>query len=237
VPVVDVNERTTVATANAFAQFVNGSMIQGNSVGITNAVPRAGNLANPVTGNVGIILNAVPNGTETSTLATFNSLTNVVASCVASASNCTQLFKITTPNGGPTPTNVLQALANVVQNPSYLDSMGDQASDDPLFDLAKKRQIYSPFLTSRPTNWLLFLKITAGFYSAQNRFNLMNGPGNFAIDADGSVWVLDNYMPEPPSQYACTGRRLIRFTPWGSILPGSPYYGGGLSGARDTASV
>ncbi len=146
--VVDVNERTTVATANAFAQFVNGSMIEGNTVGMSNALPMAGNLANPITGNVAIVLSATANGGETSTFATFNSLTNVVASCLASASNCAQLFKITTPAGGPAPTNVLQALVNVVKYPSYLDSMGDRASDDPLFDLSQKRQIYTPFLTS-----------------------------------------------------------------------------------------
>jgi hypothetical protein len=67
IPIVDVNERTTVATANAFAQFINGSMIQGNRVGMSNAISMAGNLANPANGNVGIVLSNVPNGSETST--------------------------------------------------------------------------------------------------------------------------------------------------------------------------
>jgi len=228
---VDVNERTTVATGNAFAQFINGSMIEGNSYGMSNAVHMAANLADPISGNVADVLGLVPNGRQTSTLATFGSLTNVIASCVAAAVNCAKLFKATTPPGGQPPANVLQAVANVVKYPSYLQADGTLAPDDPLFDLSLQRQIYSPFLTARPTNWLLFLKITGGFYSAQNQFNLMNGPGNFAIDEGGSVWVLDNYVPEPPNKSACAGRRLIRFTPWGAIFPGSPYFGGGLSGA------
>ena len=228
---VDVNERTTIATGNAFAQFINGSVIQGNTYGMSNAVRMAANLANPNNGKVGVVLGFTPNGTETSTLATFNSLTNVIASCVSADVNCVKLFSATTPPGGQAPANVLQAVANIVKYPSYLQANGNLAADDPLFDLSTQRQVYSPFLSERPTNWLLFLKITGGFYSAQTRTNLMNGPGNFAIDESGSVWALDNYISEPPDKSACAGRRLLRVTPWGSIFPGSPYLGGGLSGA------
>lgn len=230
-PSVVVNERTTVATGNAFAQFINSSAIEGNTVGMSNAVHMAANLADPITGNVAKVLALVPNGSETSTLATFNSLTNAIASCVAVASNCSTLFQATTPPGGSAPANVLQAVANLVKYPSYVQADGALAPDDPIFDLSQQRQVYSPFLTARPTSWLLFLKITGGFYSAQTASNLMNGPGNFAIDESGSVWVDDNYMPEPPQHFACAGRRVIRFTPWGTIFPGSPYFGGGLSGS------
>ncbi len=91
-----VNERTTVATGNAFAQFVDDRKIGGNTYGMINALPMAANLANPTTGAVGIVLASVPNGTETSTYATFNSLTNVVASCVADSRNCIKLFEAAT---------------------------------------------------------------------------------------------------------------------------------------------
>ncbi len=69
---VTVNEGTTVATANAFAQFVAGSAIGGNPIGMANAVPMAGNLADVQTGAVGTVLANAPNGTLTSTLPTFN---------------------------------------------------------------------------------------------------------------------------------------------------------------------
>jgi hypothetical protein len=78
---------------------------------------------------------------------------------------------------------------------------------------------------------MLFLKITGGFYSQQDSSNLMNGPGNFAIDKFGFVWVNTNYQPKPPDQFACAGNRLIEFYPWGQPVPGTLFTGGGLSGA------
>jgi hypothetical protein len=116
---VVVNERTTVATANAYAQFVGSASIQGNFYGMKNAVSMAANLADPVSGGAGIVLSSTSNGTETSTYATFNSLTNVVAACVAAGANCAALITAATPAGQPPPANVLQALANVVNYPAY----------------------------------------------------------------------------------------------------------------------
>ena len=225
-PFAVVNERTTVATGNAFAQFVDKGKISGNPVGMLNALPMAANFANPFTGAIGGVINSLPNSTETSTLATFNSLSNAVASCVAQAVNCTRLFQAATPPGGATPTNVLQAIANIVKNPSYPAN-----AQDPVFLLSQQRPIYQPALTQQPTNWLLFLKVTGGFYSAQDFGNLMSGPGNFAIDELGFVWLNENYDPAPPTHFACAGRRLIKFYPWGEPVPGTPYIGGGLEGA------
>ena len=225
---VVVNERTTVAVGNAFAQFVRGRRIEGNGYGMFNAAHMAANLANPRTGAVGIVLAAIPNGPKTSTLATFNSLSNVVASCVADGQSCAALFAATTPPGGSAPRNVVQALANLVQNPSY---PGYPDDPDPVFDLSTVETVYEPALTARPTSWLLFLKITGGFYYKQDSDNLMNGPGNFAIDERGFVWVNDNAVPRPPDVFACAGRRLLKFYPWGETFPGVPYFGGGLSGA------
>lgn len=221
---VVVNERTTVAAGTAFAQFVHDQRIEGNAYGMTNAVHMAGNLADPATGAVGAVLATKPNGTRTSTLATFNSMANAVASCTARADNCTRLFDATTPPGGPPPSTVLQAVANIAKYPSF-------AASDPLFALSQVTPIYRPALSAAPTSWLLFLKFTGGPYSAQDRTNLMNGPGNFAIDEQGFVWVNDNAVPQRPDEVACAGRRLLKFYPWGEPYPGTPYRGGGLSGA------
>ena len=73
--------------------------------------------------------------------------------------------------------------------------------------------------------------ITGAFSSVQNSDNLMNGPGNFAIDEQGFVWANDNAEPRPPHEFACAGRRLLKFYPWGETFPDAPYTGGGLSGA------
>ncbi len=226
---VVVNEHTTVATGNAFSQFVKGRTVHGNLYGMKNAVRMAGNLASPETGAVGVVLDSTPNGPETSTLATFNSLSNVVASCVTSESNCAKLFAATTPAGAKSPANVLDAMANLVRNPSYPGYPND--ADDPIFELSQSEPVYQPALNERPTSWLLFLKITGGFYSKQDSKNLMNGPGNFAIDEKGFAWLDDNYRPKPADEFTCAGRRLLKFYPWGEPVPETPFFGGGLSGA------
>ena len=59
----------------------------------------------------------------------------------------------------------------------------------------------------------------------------MNGPGAFAIDEKGYIWVNDNYIPKAAGDISCAGQRLLKFYPWGENFPGSPYFGGGLEGA------
>jgi len=226
---VVVNERTTVAIGNAFAQFIDGERIRGNTYGMLNALSMAANLANPLTGAAGIVVASTPNGTLTSTFATFNSLSNAVASCVTDALNCKRLFVAARPPGGATPDSVLEAVANIVKYPSYPGYPTNAL--DPIFLLSQMTPVYQPALTQRPTSWLLFLKITGGFYSDKDSNNLMNGPGNFAIDEQGFVWINDNYIPRPDGEFTCAGERLIKLYPWGENFPGSPYFHGGLSGA------
>jgi len=229
-PVV-VNERTTVATGFAFAQFVDGSAIDGNRFGMLNAIRMAANLVSPETGTVAAVLRLPPNGPETTALLTFNALANIVASCVATTSGCDDLFDVATAPGGPRPANVLQAVANIAKYP-WLNVAE-------LFELSFKRPIYAPALAlnQQPDAWTLFLKFTGNFSSVQDENNLLNGPGAFAIDQKGFLWVNDNYIPQPPDKPACAGTRLLKFYPWGENFPGSPYFGGGLSGAGFGISI
>jgi hypothetical protein len=226
-PVV-VNDFTTVAAGNAFAQFISASGIAGDPTGMRNASQMMTNLADPVSGAVGTALASIPNGDATSTLATFNSLANVVAACVADRGDCAKLFAAATPPAGTVPANVLQALSNIVKYPAY---PGYPDTPDPIFQLAQASPAHYPGLAARPTNWLLFLKVTGGFYSDQAPTNLMNGVGNIAFDAHGNAWANDNYEPQYSGQPACAGRRLIEFLPSTQQAPGSPFFGGGLSGA------
>jgi hypothetical protein len=225
---VVVNERTTVAAGNAFAQFVSGRRVAGNAVGMINAVRMAGNLANPATGEPGEVIARTPNGSDTRTFQTFNSLANAVAACVASDRSCQDLFAVAEPPGAAAPRNVLQAVANIVKYPWYPGYPNDQP--DPLFELSKTAPVYQPVLDFRPTNWLLFLKITGGFYKEQDSTNLMDGPGNFAIDDQGYIYFDTNYIPQPKGVYACASNRAIKLTPWGENDKNSPFLDGGLSG-------
>jgi len=191
----------------------------------------AANLAHPETGTVAAVLRLPPNGPETTALPTFNSLANIVAACVASDAACEDLFDATTLPGGARPENVVQAVANIAKYPWLNVST--------LFDLSFARAVYGPALPQAqpPDAWTLFLKFTGSFSSVQDESDLLNGPGAFAIDRKGFLWVNDNYVPEPPDQLACDGKRLLKFYPWGENFPGSPFFGGGLSGAGFGVSI
>lgn len=229
-PVV-VNERTTVASGFAFAQFIQGKKITGNTWGMINAVHMAANMADPVSGTEADVLRLPPNGAETSAEATFNSLANVVSNCIAESEACVDLFALTTLPGQSSPGNVMQAIANIARYP-WLNVSG-------LFDLSFAEPVYQPALSEgeQPDSWALFLKFTGNFSSVQDTTNQMNGPGNFAIDETGNLWVSNNYIPQPPNVAACAGDRLIKFYPWGESFPGSPFFGGGTSGAGFGISV
>ena len=190
-----VNELTTVAIGTAFAQFIDGRKITGNKYGMLNAVKMAANMASPKTGKIGVVLDSEPNGGDTSTRATFYSMANIVAACVEDSANCDDLFDYATPkNGGPTPTTVLQAIANMTKYPSKI-TITDPTG---LFDLSLVNPIYTPALDEEPASWLLFIKFTgvigpnAADYNADN---LMSGPGQIGFDERGFAWINDNYVP------------------------------------------
>jgi hypothetical protein len=220
-----VNERTTVAMGTAFAQFVARGTIRGNTYGMLNAVHMAGNMADPATGTIADVLRLPPNGDDTTALKTFNSLANMVVACVAADTGCDALFDATTLPGGTSPDTVLQAIANIAKYP-WLNVSA-------LFDLSFETPVYAPARAKpvAPDSWAIFLKFTGSFTSEQSKDSLMNGAGAFAIDEKGFVWITTNYLPAPPLGLACAGDRLIKLYPWGENFPGSPYTGGGLSGA------
>lgn len=212
-----VNPLTTVAATYAMAQFLHEGVISGPRIGVANAASMAPNVADPVTGTIGEVLNTKPNGTETSAVKSFNSLANLVAACVASAVDCDAMRTAATPVGGSKPADSLQALRNMVVDP------GHNVSD--LFALSQGGPApYGPARTTPPAAWTLALRFDGGGTN-------LEGPGNFALDHDGNMWLLTNYTYAPPDELACASNQIVRFSPDGSYYPGSPYVGGGLSGA------
>ena len=127
--------------------------------------------------------------------------------------------------------NLLQAIANIARYP-WLNVAA-------LFDLSFEKPLYAPALAEDqpPDAWTLFLRFTGTFSSVKDENSLMNGPGAIAIDRKGFLWVNDNYVPQPPGVPACDGKRLIKFYPWGEPFPGTPYFGGGLSGSGFGISI
>lgn len=222
-----INERTTVAAAYAMAQFMTfddsgETVISGTWPGLQNAAATAANLADPNNGNVAAVLGSFPNGAATSTLATFNSLANMLAACVDSEGACTSLIIYTTGNGAIVPDNTLRAVLNIVHFP--------WRNVKELLALSLSASTYEPALAAdaQIDAWTLALRYDGN--GAE-----LNGPGNIAFDEAGNAWICNNYLfqldPLDPNGNVCGDDHVLRFTPTGEDFPAAPYRGGGLYGA------
>ncbi len=216
-----LNELTTVATGYAFAQFIGPDGIAGNAVGVRNASLMLRNLVDVESGAPGEVLAALPNGPANATFRTFNTLANIAAGCVERLSGCTQLFVAARSLNGWPARNTLQAMANLAGYPGQ--------SQKTLFELSEQGgKPNRPALEKAPDAWTLALRFEGEPDASGNA--LINGPGNFAIDAEGTLWVANNYAAGARTDSVCAALNLLRFTPDGAFFPGSPYTGGGLSG-------
>jgi len=219
---VVINERTTVATAYAMAQFFTFDGIDGTHPGLQNAASVSHNLADPSDGGISTVLDTFPNGASTTTRGAFNSLSNMVAACVRSQSACDELFSLATPPAGTTPSDTLQAMVNIAHFPW-------QNVED-LFSFSEIELVYEPSLVSQENinSWTIALR-----YNGNG--NELNGPGNIAFDKDGNAWITNNYVfqldPVDPDGIVCGDTHVLKFTPSGEDSPGAPYEGGGLYGA------
>ncbi|MCZ6791456.1 MAG: NHL repeat-containing protein [Candidatus Dadabacteria bacterium] len=217
-----INERTTVATAYAMAQFFTPDGIDGTYPGLQNAAATAQNLVDLSNGDIGQVLDSFPNGASTSTRATLNALANMLASCVRSEANCDSLFNQATPPEGIPPANTLEAAVNIAHFPWQ--------NVTELFTLSQDEIVYEPVLTSDAelTAWTLALRY-------QGNGMELNGPGNIAFDKDGNAWIVNNYVfqldPQDPEGRVCGDDHLLKFTPTGEDFPDAPYQGGGVYGA------
>lgn len=219
---VKVNERTTVAMGFAMAQFIGvGGVVVGQNPGLRNAAAMSGDLVD-LGGGLAKVLREFPNGKSTSTLRTFNALANLLTICRRQDVGCVRLLsKARAPGGGPA-TDTLAAAVDIARYPWH-DVRG-------LYKLslaaAHRRGTWSPALApgEAPDAWTLALRFEGDPPG-------MDGPGNFAIDAEGNIWVGNNYAYSRESRKpACGSDALFRFTPTGQTYPGAPYKGGGLSG-------
>ncbi len=222
---VVINERTTVGAAYAMAQFIIGRSIGGKNPGLGNAAMTAQNLVDISTGEVGEVLASSPNGSETSTMREFNSLANLLATCVhdENPDSCSSLFSLAKPPRGFKPANTLQAIVNIAHTPWQ--------NIPELFALSQDSNLYEPALESSmvPDAWTLAIRYTGNS-------GLLDGPGNIAFDKHGNAWVNNNYQRTSGSDYGCGGDHIFKFTPIGNDAPGSPYGGsdgnnGGLYGS------
>ena len=217
---VVINERTTIATAYAMAQFIVGKDIGGSYPGLQNAAATLQNLVDIRNGNLALVLSRFPNGDATSTMGKFNSLSNMIAACVEQSAECPDLFVLSPSPDGDVPDNTLQAAVNIAHTPWRQENISD------LYDFSLSSDLYEPTPESAPDNWTLALRY-------EGNGQELDGPGNIAFDAEGNAWVCNNYnfSLDPLDPDVCGDDHLLKFTPAGEDFPGAPYQGGGLYGA------
>ena len=213
-----LDERTTVAMGFAMAQFVAGGEVRGSEPGLRNSAAMTTNLVRRG-GGLSPVLRSFPNGSSTSTMATFGSLANLIAACRQQGFGCAALLSAAKAPGGSPAANTLAAVVNIADYPWH--------NAGALYQLSQRaRQLYRPALGpgEAPVAWTLALRFEGDPPG-------LDGPGNFAIDADGNLWVANNYAYSRQARKpACGSEAVFRFTPTGQTYPGSPYTGGGLSG-------
>ncbi|AZC13428.1 NHL repeat-containing protein [Microbacterium sp. ABRD28] len=210
---VTLNERTTVAAGYGMAQFFGDAQPSGEEMPLANAAAMAANLADVATGEYGEVLTSSPNGSETEALATFTSLTAMLSACLTEEAACVSLFE--TAAGASPVASAAAAFAAIARDPS--------AEPDALFDLAQEAAGAEPGLSDPPAAWTLALRFDGDGQS-------LDGPGNFAIDPRGHIWINNNYeYGDDPTVPVCGSDEMFEFAPDGELV--GTYSGGGLSGS------
>ncbi|MGW2955166.1 NHL repeat-containing protein [Streptomyces eurythermus] len=200
-----VNELTTVAATYALARFSGRQGITGPAPGLENAAATSFNLADPTTGKAGKPLTG--DSANSDTLATQNTLADLVSLCVTDNARCDKLTRLATPPGGTRPADTVQAILDLAHNPTQ--------APDRLAALARSATVFTPALGAAPQSWILAVR-----YSAPQVY----APGRIAFDAKGNVWATNNWKPgtRDPSSFVTVQ------DPTGRPVLGSPISGGGM---------
>jgi len=173
---INVNELTTVAAVWALQPFMTDSTHIGssstNAAGIANAFATAAKLANTATGSAP---GASAPSNATLPASTMNTLANILAACVntasGSSSNCSTLFSNSATGGTPTDTSV--AALHIAKSPA--------SNVAAIYGLVSGGgSPFAPALASAPNDWTLTVTYTGGGLST---------PKGIAVDASGNLWL------------------------------------------------
>jgi sugar lactone lactonase YvrE len=226
---VVVNEFSTVASVWTSAQFLKGDVLSGTKLGLRIAAGNVPNLVDLETGGLGPVIQDPINSAETATLATFNTLANLLAGCITRVQGdaCNKFFAVATPPGGVAPIDMLTAEQNIARNPSN-QAQSIFALLDAFYPIPAEKHWrpvpFIPYLAFAPSAWTLSLIYAGGGF---------NSVGGLAFDGEGNVWGGDNFLVGAQSTiYNSFGGGVSKLAPNGK--PISPmtlgYRGGGLDG-------
>lgn len=226
---VVVNELTTVASAFTNARFIKGEAISGNPLGLRIAAGNVPNLVDPATGGWGKVLLDPLNSTQTTTLATVDTLGSLITAFATVGNDAwrARFLKAATPTGGVAPTNTLEAMAGIARepwaDPKNLFALFDEAYPQPK-DGARRSAPFVPYLAYVPDDFSLTLAFAGGGMYAN---------GRFMFDADGNLWSGQNWMPGSQSGAVNSiGGGVLKMTSNGTPLspPITGFTGMGIDG-------
>jgi sugar lactone lactonase YvrE len=190
-----VNEVTTAATAWGLAQFFGTAGNLGasstNTQGLANAVATVANLSNLTNGTspgAAFPTTVSSPAAKISPVAKINAVADLLNNCTVTATACDALFSATTPNGGTTPSNTLDAVLNLVRNPGM--NVATLLAQLPA----------SALPSPAPTDWTLSINYHGGGIDDKN-------PSGVGVDADGNIWV--STYSGLVSEFSTTGAPLF----------------------------
>jgi hypothetical protein len=226
---VVINELTTVASAYVAGRFITGDAISGNPLGLKIAVGNVANFVNLATGAWGDTLLDPLNSTQTTTLATFDTLGSLITAYATVADDRwrARFLADATASGLPAPVDTMQAMAGIDRESwvkaNDLYALFDAAYPQPA-DGSRRGAPFVPYLAYAPSDFSLSLCFAGGgIYSA----------GRLMFDADGNLWSGQNWMAASQSGVVKSiGGGMVKMTPNGTPLspPITGFTGMGIDG-------
>ena len=152
---VKVNELTTIGSIAALTNFITSTTNVGSGSGDASLLQTAFSAVNEYvnTGNGKVPGPALAAGYSASSIA-LQTLGDIVVACINSAggaagdgSACGQLFTLATISGSPAPTDTVEAIANILRQPTV--------NAAPIFALLPTDGPFQPTLTTAPPSWAL----------------------------------------------------------------------------------
>jgi hypothetical protein len=232
---VVINEMTTVASVWTNAQFLDGTAIKSQALGLRIAAGNVPNFVDLQMGGWGVAIQDPLNSGQTPTLANFATLADLLAGCTTrvNADACNNLFTAATAPNGKVAADTLAAAQSIARNswyqPEKLFALLDQFY--PIPDGKNLRPVpYMPYLNWAPSAWVLPLKFDGGGYRAG---------GKAMFDSEGNLWVGDNFTVGWQGQDSLWQGHATKFAPNGHPLSPNTtgFTGGGMEGGTFGAAV
>lgn len=234
-PHVTVNEFTTIASVWTHAQFLDGTAIKGDALGLRIAAGNVPNFVDLATGGWGTAIQDSLNSNQTQTMANFATIADALTGCITRVTPdaCASLFAAATPPRGGAPTNTLAAAETIAKYPWYQPAR-IFALLDKFYPISQGKTLRPvprmPYLSFAPSAWVLPLKFGGGG---------LNAPGKIMFDADGNAWTGVNFIVGSQASDELWDGNLSKFAPNGKAL--SPettgFQGGGIEGPGFSTAI